>query len=138
MSAFSPARRHAVAARADHRCEYCQLPNRGQVATFPIDHVIPKSAGGSNEPDNLALTCPHCNSHKWTATHGDDPAAVGPARLFHPRQDDWAEHFEWSADDASELVGRTPTGRATIHALRINADDMLELRRLLARVGLLR
>lgn len=71
MSAFSEVRWAEVARRADYRCEYCHLPTRGQVATFPIDHIQPKSVGGSNELDNLALTCPHCNAHKGTATQVD-------------------------------------------------------------------
>jgi 5-methylcytosine-specific restriction endonuclease McrA len=37
------------------------------------DHVVPKSAGGTNELDNLALTCPHCNAHKWTEFSGRNP-----------------------------------------------------------------
>jgi 5-methylcytosine-specific restriction endonuclease McrA len=73
VSAFSPARRAAIVERAGNRCEYCQLPTRGQLATFPIDHILPKSQGGSQELDNLALTCPHCNDHKWTGTEGIDP-----------------------------------------------------------------
>jgi hypothetical protein len=48
----------------------------------------------------------------------------------------WADHFEWSANGAAELVGRTPTGRATVAALRINDPDMVALRVLLAELGL--
>ena len=136
MSAFSDARRAEVAARAGHRREYCRLPTRGQVATFPIDHVIPRNRGGSTDPTNLALTCPHCNAHKWTATDGPDPATGETAPLFHPRADVWADHFEWSRDQPGVLVGRTAAGRATIAALRINDADVIELRRLLAELGL--
>ncbi len=31
---------------------------------YHIDHVIPLSRGGSNGPENLVLTCPHCNMAK--------------------------------------------------------------------------
>jgi hypothetical protein len=106
------------------------------VATFPIDRVVPKSAGGTNDPDNVALTCPHCNAHKWTDGYGLDPRSGNPARFFHPRRDVWADHFEWSAEHPGELVGKTATGRATVAGLRINDADMLELRLLLAEVGL--
>ena len=136
MSAFSPVRRDEVMARAGFRCEYCHLPTRGQVATFPIDHVIPKNAGGTNDPSNLALTCPHCNAHKWTATAGPDPETGTDGRFFHPRVDSWDEHFAWSADERGELIGKTATGRATIAALRINDVGMVELRVLLAEVDL--
>lgn len=136
MSAFSPVRRAEVASRAGHRCEYCHLPTRGQVATFPIDHIEPRSADGSNELDNLALTCPHCNAHKWTATESTDPETGQVVLLFHPRRDSWDEHFQWSSANTGELLGKTATGRATIHCLRINDPDMIELRRLLIELGL--
>lgn len=136
MSAFSAARRADVAARAAHRCEYCRLPTRGQVATFPIDHIIPKVEGGSTDPSNLALACPHCNSHKGATAAGPDPADGTVVRYFHPREDVWEDHFRWSEDKPGELVGRTSTGRATVEALAINASDMIELRLLLGRLGL--
>jgi hypothetical protein len=136
VSAFSDSRRAEVAARAGQRCEYCHLPTRGQVATFPIDHIVARNRGGTTALDNLALTCPHCNAHKWTAAEGTDPETGETVRLFYPRTDVWNDHFEWSAARPGELVGRTPTGRVTILGLRINDVDMIELRRLLAELGL--
>ena len=136
MSAFSDALRARVADRAGHRCEYCYLPTRGQVATFPIDHIVPRSEGGPNDDTNHALTCPHCNAHKWTAVEGPDPDTGAVVRYFHPRSDAWADHFAWSGDNPGELVGRTATGRATVAGLRINDADMIELRRLLRELGL--
>ena len=136
MSAFSEVRRAEVTARAGHRCEYCHLPTRGQVATFPIDHIVPRRDGGTTDLSNLALTCPHCNAHKWTAAAEMDPDTGETVAFFNPRRDDWAEHFEWSADRPGELIGRTATGRATIASLRINDADMIALRVLLTEVGL--
>ena len=135
MSAFSPARREEVTARAGFRCEYCHLPTRGQVATFPIDHVVPRNADGPNDVSNLALTCPHCNAHKWTAITGPDPDTREVVPLFHPRLDSWDVHFAWPETNRGELVGLTATGRATIAALRINDANMIELRALLSEVG---
>ncbi|MBP3960412.1 HNH endonuclease [Gemmata sp. G18] len=136
MSAFSDVRRAEVAARAGHRCEYCHLPTRGQVATFPIDHISPRSAGGTNELSNLALTCPHCNAQKWTAAEGTDPETKERVPLFNPRCDEWDQHFEWAVDPPGELAGLTGTGRATVAILCMNAIEMVALRRLLAEVGL--
>jgi 5-methylcytosine-specific restriction endonuclease McrA len=76
--------RTEVAARAGDRCEYCHLPIRGQVATFPVDHITPRTAGGTDDLSNLALACPRCNGHKWAATDGRDPATGQPVRLFNP------------------------------------------------------
>lgn len=136
MSAFSDVRRAEVTSHAGHRCEYCHLPTRGQVATFPIDHVIPRNAGGTTATDNLALACPHCNAHKWTAVEATDPDTGEACRLFHPRQDRWDDHFEWSSVRPGELVGRTPVGRVTTAGLRINDPGMVSLRSLLAELGL--
>ena len=136
MSAFSEVRRAEVAIRAGHRCEYCRLPTRGQVATFPIDHVVPRGRGGTTDIENLALTCPHCNAHKRTAVEGEDPDTGETVPLFHPRRDDWADHFEWSEARPGEVAGRTDRGRATAAALQINEPSMVELRRLLAAAGL--
>jgi hypothetical protein len=40
MSVVSDAVREVIVVRAGHRCEYCHLPTRGQVATFPIDGIL--------------------------------------------------------------------------------------------------
>ena len=98
MSAFSDVRRAEVAARAAHRCEYCHLPTRGQVATFPVDHIVPRRSGGTTDLDNIALACPHCNAHNWTEAEGTDPDTGEVATFFNPRRDVWSEHFAWSAD----------------------------------------
>lgn len=52
------------------RCWYCQCDiSEG----YHIDHRIPLSRGGTNWPNNLVLTCPHCNlskhnklPHEWS------------------------------------------------------------------------
>ena len=136
MSAFSPVRRAEVARRAGYRCEYCRLPARGQVATFPIDHIVPRAAGGTNELDNLAMTCPHCNAMKWATEAAADPDTGQPSRLFNPRLDAWNDHFEWIEDH--RLRGRTASGRTTVAVLKVNSDSMIELRNVLAGCGLLR
>ena len=35
---------------------------------FEIDHMLPKSRGGSSELDNLQLLCPTCNKSKYNMT----------------------------------------------------------------------
>jgi hypothetical protein len=138
VSAFSETRRAEVTSRAGHQGEYCRLPTRGQVATFPIDHVIPRSRNGTNDLDNLALTCPHCNAHKWNEIEAPDNSTGEISRFFNPRKDVWIEHFEWSTTNSWELIGLTSVGRATIDAFRINDADMIALRVLLAEVGVIR
>jgi hypothetical protein len=59
-----------------------------------------------------------------------DLATNGLAPLYHPRQDRWREHFAWS-EDFIEIIGLTPTGRATVTALQLNRTGLVHLRRVL-------
>jgi hypothetical protein len=136
MSVVSGTIRATVATRADHRCEYCRLPTRGQVATFPIDHVLPENCGGATTLDNLALACPCCNGHKWKHTEGVDPITGAACRLFNPRVDRWSDHFAWSASETGVLEGKTVLGRATIARLQINDRQLVTTRQLLGRLDL--
>lgn len=43
-------------------CYWCGIPVGNK---YHIDHIIPLSRGGSNFPENLAVSCPTCNQKKW-------------------------------------------------------------------------
>jgi hypothetical protein len=88
-----------------------------QGATFHIEHITPRAAGGSDTLDNLALACPGCNLAKSNRTVVPGPDTGDPVLLFNPRTDRWADHFAW---EDRRAVGRTPTGRATVAALNLN------------------
>src|SRR4029434_6530046 len=62
MSLYVPAalRRH-IRARFLDRCAYCLTAEALIAATFEIEHIIPRSAGGETIFDNLCLACPTCN-----------------------------------------------------------------------------
>lgn len=126
MSAIPKADADFVRARARNRCEYCQMHQAIQGATFHIEHVRPKSAGGNDQTDNLALACPSCNFSKADRTEVTGGCSNGPVRLFNPRLDGWSEHFEWSEERT--LLGRTEVGQATIDALSLNHERRLRIR----------
>ncbi len=128
---MNAAERGEVRRRANDRCEYCQLPPHGQVAPFEVDHVQPRAAGGTSRLDNWAYACPHCNAHKWKHTHGIDPADGTMVPLFNPRSEAWAKHFRWSSVDTAIVEGTTTCGRATIERLKMNAPELVLIRRLL-------
>lgn len=94
-----------------------------------MDHILPQVAGGSDEPENLAATCYRCNEFKGSKIHAPDPATSTLVPLFNPRQQSWTEHFTW-ANGGTHIVGLTPTGRATVIALRLNNDYVVEARAL--------
>jgi 5-methylcytosine-specific restriction endonuclease McrA len=50
--------RRAVFARDGHRCQYCG----GQAEN--IDHVVPRSRGGSHDWENVVAACRRCNTRK--------------------------------------------------------------------------
>lgn len=47
--------------RDGHNCYLCTGPLQ---PNLEVDHIIPKSRGGSNHPLNLALACKTCNARK--------------------------------------------------------------------------
>jgi hypothetical protein len=113
--------------RAKELCEYCHAVERWQYVRFTIDHVIPLQRGGTNNLDNLALACFHCNRQKSANISGFDPVSTRETRLFNPRQDIWSENFVWDVD-AITLVGLTDIGRATIAKLAMNRERVLLIR----------
>jgi hypothetical protein len=138
VSVVPEAIRAFVVARAKEQCEYCRLPARGQVARFPVDHIIPRTAGGATVLDNLALACPHCNAFKWAHAQSVDPETGLVVPLFHPRTDHWPEHFRWSPHDPTILKGITPRGRATVSRLQMNHPNLVVTRGLLIELRLFR
>ncbi len=51
-------------------------------------------------------------------------------RLFNPRIDIWKNHFEWSADFLY-IIGKTPIGKVTVDALKLNRIGVVNLRKLM-------
>jgi 5-methylcytosine-specific restriction endonuclease McrA len=76
--------RRRVFRRDGYACQECGLAGRevrwgNGVFTHPtsvegvylsIDHVHPKSLGGTNDPDNLRTLCTTCNTRKGTKVNG--------------------------------------------------------------------
>ncbi|MBM3853963.1 MAG: HNH endonuclease [Verrucomicrobia bacterium] len=117
--------RQIVVARARNRCEYCGLAQDGQEAAFHVDHIVPATAGGQTEAENLALACVSCSLRKGARQAGHDPDTGSEARLFNPRRDAWGHHLRW---EGVAIVGLTPTGRATVSMLKLNRPIMLAIR----------
>jgi len=68
--------RRAVFARDGWACQYC-----GARSNLTVDHVIPKSKGGSSSWENIVASCAPCNRRK-----GDQlPRQVGMRLHKQPR-----------------------------------------------------
>ena len=118
--------RQFVRERAFDRCEYCGLAQAAEpFFTYHVEHIVARQHVGSDDPENLALACYHCNAHKGPNLSALDPISGALVRLFHPRQDPWEQHFE---RNGVVVVGRTAIGRAMVALLKMNTEDRSRLR----------
>ena len=122
-----------VRSRAHEICEYCLLPQQSQEATFHIDHIVPRQAGGLTEASNLALACVTCSLRKAAKSQGRDPLTGLSAQLFDPRRQTWLEHYR--LNDEFLFEGLTSTGRATIETLGMNRATIVSIRKELNFLG---
>ncbi len=130
--AIGVAVRREIAVRAQHRCEYCLMPEAWLLAGCEVDHVISRKHGGLSDSANLAWSCERCNRAKGT----DVGSVIGSpqtfVRLFNPRIDDWRQHFHLVGAMIEPL---TESGEATVRLLRFNSPDRLLQRQALQRAG---
>jgi hypothetical protein len=115
-------------------CAYCRTAEALTVTTFEFEHITPRSAGGESMLENLCLSCPSCNRYKAQRQTASDPLTEEMVSLFHPQLQAWTDHFAWS-EDATETIGLTPIGRATIAALKMNRPQMIRVRRMWVKMG---
>lgn len=135
MSNYIPvALKQRIRAQFSDYCAYCRTAEYLTVATFEVEHIIPQVAGGETVLDNLCLACPTCNRHKATRQTAIDPQTKTVVLLFHPQQNQWADHFFWNAD-STEIVSLTPIGRATIEVLKMNRPQLILVRRMWVKMG---
>jgi hypothetical protein len=79
----------------------------------------------------MSLSCPECNAYKGSDIASLDRElddALTP--LFHPRRDNWAEHFSLDID-TGRIDPLTGVGRVTVFLLRLNDHDRVVDRKLL-------
>lgn len=124
--------RRQVIERAGNCCEYCLLPQALAASTHQVDHVIAEKHGGETSLDNLALSCTVCNRRKGSDIGSRDPTTGHFVPLFHPRLQQWSDHFTL---DGASLVGLTARGRTTVTFLQLNAFERLMERAALVRTG---
>jgi len=120
--------RELVRRRAGNICEYCRIPQEATpLIPFHVEHTIARQHGGGDDPSLLCLACDRCNAYKGPNLSSVDPSTGQVVRLFNPREDAWHVHFQLSS---GVIVGCTPTGRATVRLLNMNASRRVELREL--------
>jgi hypothetical protein len=85
---------------------------------FHVEHIVSRQHGGSDDPSGLALACDRCNAYKGPNLTSIDPETRTVVALFNPRESVWSGH----------IIGLTPTGRATVRLLNMNAPRRAEFR----------
>jgi hypothetical protein len=126
-------RYNSVARRASHRCEYCHAPEAVFDFPFEVEHVFPVSRGGADDESNLCLACRACNLRKSARVTFRDEVTQEDVPLFDPRRHRWDEHFTVDLD-SGDIVGATPTGRATVACLDLNHPLQLSARHVWVRL----
>lgn len=64
--------RFEILRRCNFACYYCGVPAALGVKQLHVDHVIPVSLGGSNDPWNLVAACWDCNAGKTNGVPSED------------------------------------------------------------------
>lgn len=145
--------RFEILRRDNYTCRYCGA--RTPDATLTIDHVVPTTLGGDDDPRNLVTACQPCNAGKSSIPA--DAALVedvdATAMLFAQATDRaaaqrrremgeidtlvtdfdaaWWE-YTYEYDGKRECFPRTPDWRDTIERLLTRGLDSSDLRRYIA------
>ena len=72
-----------ILSRDEFRCQYCLSNLSYREAT--LDHVLPRSQGGTTSWENVVTACHPCNRKKG----GRTPVQAAMALYKHPVQPDW-------------------------------------------------
>lgn len=119
-------RRTAVRRTYVQQCGYCTVRESEAGTELEIDHFQPRSAGGSDDLDNLVYCCTTCNRLKGDLWHGADGMST-TRRLLHPKRDDLTQHFR---EDSNNLImPLTETAAFHLDRLRLNRPPLVALRR---------
>lgn len=56
--------RFMILRRDNFRCQYCGRSPKEDGVKLAVDHIVPVSKGGTDEPENLLTSCTDCNRGK--------------------------------------------------------------------------
>jgi 5-methylcytosine-specific restriction endonuclease McrA len=105
-----PLTRRAVLDRDGHRCAYCAA------RADTIDHVLPRSRGGSHTWTNVVAACARCNHRKgdrllsemgWRQVPppAEPPATVALVLGWAARDPAWDRYLSWVGARRDEAIG---------------------------------
>jgi len=126
--------RRRIAEEAQYRCGYCQTQEVVSGIPLTIEHITPKAKGGSDDNENVWLSCRLCNEKKGILLEALDPNTGETVPLFNPRTQMWSDHFAWS-EDGSRILPKTAIGRATVDVLSLNDELRVHARAIWVKAG---
>lgn len=91
--AVSKRLRHEVMKRDNFTCRYC----RSTEGVLTIDHVVPVTLGGTDEPDNLVACCTDCNAGKSSTSPSE-----GTVEDVKAADTKWADAIKRAAEVKAE------------------------------------
>ena len=97
MRYVSAKKRVEVLERDKHECVYCGADLC--VVPLAIDHIVPVSAGGTNDVSNLQATCRTCNARKKNFRNSD-----GEIREYLDRRREQDAHLETVAAVLNPII----------------------------------
>ncbi|MGL5064884.1 MAG: HNH endonuclease [Microcoleus sp.] len=124
--------RRTVYDRANGCCEYCLIPETLALSSHQVDHIIAEKHRGETIESNLALSCSLCNKNKGSDFASIDPETGEVVRLYNPRKDCWADHFQLQTKSGT-IEPLTAIGRVTVGLLQVNRVECLTERKLLSK-----
>jgi len=109
--------RYQVFRRDGHVCRYCGA--KPPQAVLVIDHVIPVSLGGSDDPSNLLTSCRDCNAGKGSSAPDETLVADVDERTLeyaaairrsadirNQERSKWMDFYVWFDNGWNEIVGQ--------------------------------
>jgi len=95
--------RQTALSRDDHECQFCGITNhqhqQDHDQELHIHHIIPRSEGGTNHPDNLISVCRSCHR----TMEGTQAKALARMKKQIPQRDDLKEGFRLLQEEIQEL-----------------------------------
>lgn len=75
--------RFRIFVRDKFRCQYCAKNFAKRIGELTLDHILPRSQGGPDDPENLAAACIPCNQRKGNRTPDEArmPLVATPSAL---------------------------------------------------------
>lgn len=73
--------------RDNHICQYCN--KKFKANELNIDHIVPRSRGGSNSWNNLVTSCISCNAKKDNSLLSE----IGWKLTKEPKEPEWKSHI---------------------------------------------